>query len=209
VVELQLRAGRPEAMLAHVLTLLDRPGLEECDVTTLLPLLAQACLGLDEVGESRVQSGRALTRARREGMRPVLVEASRVEVAIAMREHRWEDARRSVSEGLTLARDIGFPYGEAGLLRTGLPLWEMPGDGTAAQEQQQQAEDIFRGLGAAGDLPARGGPSRASIAPPPPVDARSCADEWVTPGMDRASGRGGTEAARRYMGWRSDPPRVQ
>jgi len=76
VVELQLRAGRPEAMLAHVLTLLDRPGLEECDVTTLLPLLAQACLGLDEVGEARVQSGRALARARREGMRPVLVEAS-------------------------------------------------------------------------------------------------------------------------------------
>lgn len=152
VMELQLRVWRPGAALAHALPLLDRPGLEECDVTTLLPLLAQAYLQLDEVEEAHRQTEQALTRARREGMRPVLVEALRVDVMIAMREERWEDGRRSLSEGLALAREIGVPYGEARLLRTGASLWEALGHGTAAQEGRQQAEDIFRGLGAAGDV---------------------------------------------------------
>jgi len=63
--ELDILEGRAAAATARLAPLLDRPSLEECDATTLLPVLAWAYLEQGQVDEAAVVVGRALTRARR------------------------------------------------------------------------------------------------------------------------------------------------
>ena len=97
--ELDILEGRPEAARARLVPLLDRPGLEECDVTTLLPVLAWAQLELGQVDEAAENVEQALRRARPEEMRLVLVEALRVRALIALRRERWDEAARSLDGG--------------------------------------------------------------------------------------------------------------
>src|SRR6185437_4542823 len=57
--EIEILEDRPEAARARLAPLLDRPGLEECDVTMLLPVLAWAQLELghaDEAAETVAQA---------------------------------------------------------------------------------------------------------------------------------------------------------
>jgi hypothetical protein len=87
--ELEILEGRPEAARARLAPLLDRPGLEECDVTMLLPVLAWAQLELGQVDLAADAVEQALKRARCEEMRLVLVEALRVQALIALRREQW------------------------------------------------------------------------------------------------------------------------
>ena len=150
--ELDILKGRAEAARARLVPLLDRPGLEECDVTSLLPVLAWAHLELGQVDEAAETVEHSLRRARPEAMRLVLVEALRVQALIALRRERWEEATRSLEEGLELARGMPYPYAEARLLQVSSELHAQRGAQEAARDQLEAARAIFARLGARLDL---------------------------------------------------------
>ena len=151
IAEIEVLEGRPEAASARLVPLLDRPGLEECDVTLLLPVLAWAYLEQGLVAQATSAVAQALARARREHMRLVLVEALRVQALIALRREQWEEAARSLAEGLTLARAMPYPYAEARLLHV-VGLLHIAKDELApARAHLEVALDIFQRLGARWD----------------------------------------------------------
>jgi len=114
--EIEILEGHPAAARDRLVPLLDRPDLEECDVTTFLPVLGWAHLELGDVNQAAREVARALARARPEGMRLVIVEALRVQAMVALRQERWEEAERCLEEGITLARAMPYPAAEARLL---------------------------------------------------------------------------------------------
>jgi tetratricopeptide (TPR) repeat protein len=146
--ELEIREDRPEAAVARLVPLLDRPGLEECDATMLLPVLAWAQLELGQADLAADAVEQAVRRARPEGMRLVLVEALRVQALVALRRERFEAASRSLEEGLELARGMPYPYAEARLLHVQGALHGQQGELEAAREQLEAARAIFARLGA-------------------------------------------------------------
>jgi len=146
--EIEILEDRPEVARARLVPLLDRPGLEECDVTTLLPVLAWAYLEQGRLEEAAATVEQALTRARPEGMRLVLVEALRVQALIALRRERWDEAASSLEEGLTLARAMPYPYAEARLLRVDGLLQGHRGEPGAAQARLEAALSLCQRLGA-------------------------------------------------------------
>jgi tetratricopeptide (TPR) repeat protein len=150
--EIEILEGRAEAARARLAPLLDRPGLEECDVTMLLPLLAWAHLELGQVEPAADTVEQALTRARPEEMRLVLVEALRVQTMVALRREQWEEAARSLEEGLARARALPYPYAEAQLLHLGGLLHLGQGEPEAARERLEAARAICARLGARRDL---------------------------------------------------------
>jgi tetratricopeptide (TPR) repeat protein len=165
--ELEILEGRPDAAAARLRPLLDRPGLEEVDVTMLLPMLAWAELDRGLVEQAAEAIGQALLRCRREGIRLPLVEALRVQALNALHRGNWEDAAFSLDEGLTLARGRPYPYAEARLLHVGGQLHHQKGEPETAREWLAAALTIFRRLGARQDA-ARVEQAVASL-PKPPV----------------------------------------
>jgi tetratricopeptide (TPR) repeat protein/transcriptional regulator with XRE-family HTH domain len=130
--EIDILESRPEAARARLLPLLDRPDLQECDVTLLLPVLAWAHLELDQVDLAAETVEQALARARPEEMQPVLVEALRVRAMIALRQEQWDEVASSLEEGLALARSMPYPFAEARLRELEGLLQAQAGDGDAA-----------------------------------------------------------------------------
>ncbi|HWE63971.1 MAG TPA: transposase, partial [Chloroflexota bacterium] len=148
---IEILEGRPEAARARLLPLLDRPGLRECDVTVLLPVLAWSQVELGRLERATAIIEEALARARPEGMRPVLVEALRVQALIALRRGQWDAATCSLEEGLALARSMPYPYAEARLLQVYGELQAQLGDPNAARERLEAALARFTRLGAQRD----------------------------------------------------------
>jgi len=132
--ELEILEGRAAAARARLVPLLDRAGLEECDVTALLPVLAWAQLELGAVDEAAATVEQALRRARPEEMHLVVVEALRVQALVLLRREQWDEAARSLAEGLALARAMPYPYAEARLLHLDGTLRAQQGEGAAACE---------------------------------------------------------------------------
>jgi tetratricopeptide (TPR) repeat protein len=149
--ELDVLEGRPEAAGARLLPLLDREGLEECDVTALLPVLAWAQLEQGQAEQAAAVVGQALVRARREDMRLVLVEALRVQALIALRQEQRGEAARSLEEGVALVRSMPYPYAEARLLHVYGRLHTLKGEPEVARKRLEAALAIFQRLGARTD----------------------------------------------------------
>ncbi len=151
IAELDVLEGRPEAAAARLEPLRDRPGLEECDVTTLLPMLAWAYLELGRLDESASAVEQALARARPEEMRLVLVEALRVQALVQIRRERWAETACSLEQGLTLARAMPYPYAEARLLHVAGQCDAARGETGPTRERWTEALAIFTRLGARAD----------------------------------------------------------
>ncbi len=113
--EIDILEGRATAARDRLIQLLDREGLEECDVTMFLPTLAWAHLELGQADLAAHTVEQALIRARSEDMRLVLVDALRVQAMIALRREHWKEAAHCLEEGIALARRIQYSYGEARL----------------------------------------------------------------------------------------------
>jgi len=191
--ELDILAGWPEAAVARLTPLLDRPGLEESDVTELLPTLAWAQLEQGHATEADATVERALARARREGMRPVLVEALRVGALVAL--HRGDDdaAARDLREGLALAREMPYPYAEMRLLQVEASLRARRGEDAAARCYAEAARAIQARLGA--DL-------AASRPAPPPATAPIGATPAQVEAADGApEGRGARLSPTERQDW--------
>jgi tetratricopeptide (TPR) repeat protein len=150
--ELDVLEGRPDVAVARLTLLLDRPGLEEFDVTSFLPTLAWAYLELGESAQAEQTIEQALRRARVEQLRLFLVDALRVQAMLACRQERWTQAVDALEEGLALARAMPYPYAEARLLHVYGVVRAQQEKPEAARERLGAALGIFQHLGARMDI---------------------------------------------------------
>ncbi len=116
--EWELLSRRPEAARVQLAPLLEEPGLMVSYSKEALALLAWAYLELDEIDRAQALLARILSTARKERMNPTLVQSLRVHALGLSRPERWEEARNSLEEALTLCRRMGTPYAEAKTLYT-------------------------------------------------------------------------------------------
>jgi tetratricopeptide (TPR) repeat protein/transcriptional regulator with XRE-family HTH domain len=146
--DIDVRAGNAGAAIARLTPLLDRPGLQEHDVTMFLPVLAEAHLLLDSPMEARQVVAEAIARARAGRLRRALVEGLRVQTLVAIRQRQWTDAAWSLEEGLAEAHSMPHVYAKARLLQVKGELHRGQGALQAAREFWEEALAIFRRLGA-------------------------------------------------------------
>jgi tetratricopeptide (TPR) repeat protein/transcriptional regulator with XRE-family HTH domain len=146
--ERDLLEGHPSAVLARLEPLLDRPGLEEQDVTGLLPLLAWAHLELGADQPAEEIAAKAVDRADRHHCRVYLVDALRVHAMVLTRSGHWEEAQSSLESAASLARSMPYPYAEARALSEYGMLHAKKGEPQRARERLEEALMVFRRLGA-------------------------------------------------------------
>ncbi|HZS92214.1 MAG TPA: AAA family ATPase [Chloroflexota bacterium] len=150
--ELDLLQGRPAAARDRLIPLLDRAGLEEMDVTQLLPTLAWAHLELGDVPAAVELAVQAIRRAKAQSLQRALVNALRVQAMVAIRQGQWDEATSALEEGLELARTMPYPYAEARLLHVYGQMHVQTGETEPARERMEAALVIFRRLGARKDI---------------------------------------------------------
>jgi tetratricopeptide (TPR) repeat protein len=150
--ECDILEGQPQAARARLLPLLDRPGLEEWDVTALLPILAWAHLDLGDSALAEDTLTQAFRRARAGNHRLALAEALRVQALLALRQERWVEAERALDEGLALAEQMPYPYAEGRLLHLYGRMHGRKGEPGPARERLEAALRIFQRLGASRDI---------------------------------------------------------
>jgi tetratricopeptide (TPR) repeat protein len=150
--ECDLLVGKPASARAHLAPLLDPDTPQAADVAPLLPLMAWALLDLGEYGEADEVAWQAVARAREQGRQVLLVDALRMAAMVAVRCGRWEVAEDALAEGLSLARQIGYPYGEARLLLHAGELHAQMSQLEPALDRLGAALAIFQRLGARKDV---------------------------------------------------------
>jgi uncharacterized protein HemY len=94
----------------------------------------------------------AVAYARAKSDRLNLVEALRVQALVALRQDHWAEAECTLDEALSLARSMGYPWGEARVLAVCGDLHAGKGDPAAARARLEDALTIFRRLGACKDV---------------------------------------------------------
>lgn len=144
--EIDILRRRPEAALERLIPWLDRPGMEESDVTDFLPVLAWAHLAAGQIGQATEVVEQALARARAQNAMPVVAEALRVQSLIALRQGDWQGAAACLEEGLALARDMPYPYAEARLLTLDGERLSAQGEHDSARGRWEEALNIFQAL---------------------------------------------------------------
>jgi hypothetical protein len=95
--------------------------------------------------------GQDVARAQAAGHRAALVDALWVQAMVATRQGRWEDAERTLEEGLALARSMPCPYAEGRLLHVYGQMHVAKGEPGPARQRLKTALAIFRRLGARKD----------------------------------------------------------
>lgn len=145
--ERDLLEGRPAAALARLAPLLDRPSLEEPDVTGLMALSAWTHLELGDVAAAAELAARAVARARTQQHRFIQPEVLRAAALVAARQGEWASARDSVDEALDLTRAMRYPYAEARVLYVAGQIALEQGDWTQAHTRLPTALAICDSLG--------------------------------------------------------------
>ncbi len=146
-----MRAAPQRRATGSLTPLLDREGLQELDVTTLLPLLVRAYLGLGEVDRAAEMATESVSRARAQGHRIALADALWARGMVATRQGQWDEAAQALQEGLDLAHDISYPYAEARTLETYGAMRLAQGETDMARTRLEAALAIFDRLGACKD----------------------------------------------------------
>jgi len=149
--ELDLQAGCPEAALARLAPLPEHGQHETAMDTEVLWRLAWAYGELGEIARAREVLEPTLARLRAEHLRIALVQALGVAARLAMREGNWPEATRALDEGVSLARAIPYPHGEARLLHLMWLVEGAHGDLGLARAYLKTAHAIFERLGARWD----------------------------------------------------------
>jgi tetratricopeptide (TPR) repeat protein len=114
--------------------------------------MAWALLDMGEVDEAAEVAAQAVSRSREQGRLVLLVDALRVAALVAARQERWEEAEGACQEGLSLARQLGYPYGEARLLQVYGEQRAQIGQPEPARERLEAARAVFGRLGAHKDV---------------------------------------------------------
>jgi tetratricopeptide (TPR) repeat protein/transcriptional regulator with XRE-family HTH domain len=145
--ERELLDGDAAAAHARLAPLLDRPGQQESSVTTLMPMLAWACLAQGEMEQAAAFLEQCSSRAAAEGMRPILVHALRVRGLLHAQQGELDAARAAFAEALALARAMPHPYAEAQALWAEGTTLARCGDHAGAQAALTAALAICARLG--------------------------------------------------------------
>ncbi len=145
--ERELMEGHAQQVRARLEPLLDRPGQQEREVTELLPLLAQAYLDLDDVGQASALAASSVARATAANLRLVLADALRVQASVALRQRRWQDAVDALERALSLSRAMPYPYAEARALYVYGLMHQQKGEPEQARERLAAALTILNRLG--------------------------------------------------------------
>jgi len=121
-------------------------------VVPLLAALARAYVEVDDLDRAEETAGRALTLAEERHQRLYVPEVRRVQGMILARQERWEGAKSSFEEAISLARAMSYPYAEARALYEYGVLRSRQGEPSQARERLEEALAIFRQLGAGKDV---------------------------------------------------------
>jgi transcriptional regulator with XRE-family HTH domain/tetratricopeptide (TPR) repeat protein len=147
IAERDLLAGRAEAVRTYLEPLLDRPGLEECQVLVVLPQLAWALLALGNVTEAEARAMQSCERARAYHYHLWLVDGLWVMAMVRLRQERWEEACALLEEAIALCRAMSYPYAEAKALYIYGHLHAARGESELARQHYQAALTICERLG--------------------------------------------------------------
>ncbi|MBV9281631.1 MAG: AAA family ATPase, partial [Chloroflexi bacterium] len=150
--EREIEEGRPGSARERLMPLLDRPGLEEHDVTFLLPVLAWALLEAGDVVLGARVAQEALTRAISQENRLAQVDGLRVYGMALTRQGRWGEARLATGEAVAVAAGMPYPYAEGRALVERGTASTGAGDIASARADLCHALAIFRSLGAVKDI---------------------------------------------------------
>jgi predicted ATPase/DNA-binding XRE family transcriptional regulator len=139
--ELDLLEGRPAPARRRLEPLLDRPGLEEMQVTEFLPVLAEACAACGDPVEAERVVESAIRRAIAANALLVLAQALVVRGRLLATRGERDAAERDLAEAVRLAHDRRCPYLEARALFN-------RGRISQSRDDLEQAQTIFSRLGA-------------------------------------------------------------
>jgi tetratricopeptide (TPR) repeat protein len=145
--ELDILKGHPEAALAHLQPLLDRPGVDE-DLGFLSPVLAWAYgeLGDTKRAEETVQAAGARTAVSCSPL--VLMYWRRIHGVILAQQEQWEEAGHAFADALSMSQRVPCPYAEARTLSEWARSHLRRGERKRARERSDEALTIFKRLGA-------------------------------------------------------------
>ncbi|HZS86511.1 MAG TPA: AAA family ATPase [Chloroflexota bacterium] len=149
--EVSVLQGRSGDARDRLLPLLAGTPMERRDRAFLLPTLAWAQLELGEVAVAARVAADAVDYARAMSDRINLAEALRVQALVSMRQDHWAGAACSLDEGLSLARAMSYPWGEARVLDTYGQMHLRRGESPQARARLEETLTIFRRLGARKD----------------------------------------------------------
>jgi predicted ATPase/DNA-binding XRE family transcriptional regulator len=145
--ERDLVQGHPELACARLEPLLDRPGQQEIDVTTLLPLLAWAYLDLGDEERAEALVTATMARAAAADMQRTRTNGLRVQALLRTRQGRWDEAQTVLDAALVGYRAMPSPYGEAKALYVYGQLHAAQGEPERARERYAAALAILNRLG--------------------------------------------------------------
>lgn len=195
----ELWNGKPTAALRRLAPLVDREGLEEEQVTSLLPLVAWArfeTATTERETEAAVGlAARSVERARAQKDYIALGDALRVYGRLLSASSRADEAHQALIESIDVSRSLPCPQSEArGLYELGIAYTRASRDSRRAIECLARAADLFRVLGAEADLTRAesvvlqaGGRDVSSVPSAGPTDA-----EWerISPLLPRSARTG-------------------
>jgi tetratricopeptide (TPR) repeat protein/transcriptional regulator with XRE-family HTH domain len=111
--ERDLVTGQKSSAYTRLAPYLSPSQQESVYLKEYLPRLAWAMLEMDRETEARTLLAELVAEAREARMRPILMEALRVQALAWIKEHRWEEAERDLEETLALCQALPNPYAEA------------------------------------------------------------------------------------------------
>jgi DNA-binding SARP family transcriptional activator len=145
---MDLLEGNPEAAVQRMTPMLDRPGLEEADVTNMLPIMAEALMTID-LAQAQVVAENSIARSHAQNDLVSLVDALNARGLVALEAGDTELAEATFVELLTLCRTMSYPYADAQALlgitraRRAARKWDHE-----TAEMLDDAESTFLRLGA-------------------------------------------------------------
>ncbi len=146
--EIDLLQGRPQVARNRLTPLLDRPGLEELQVTEMLPTLAAAYEACGDQQQAEEVVEEAIRRARASNAMIALASALVLRGRWMAAQGNLDTAERDLDEAVGLARDMPYPHFEArGLFEWGV-VCQRAGDLERARERFTKALEILQRLGA-------------------------------------------------------------
>jgi tetratricopeptide (TPR) repeat protein len=156
--EREILEGHPDAACGRLAPLLDAARQYLWGGPKVQAILAWAHLEMGEVAVANEMVGQVVARMRSQGCRLALADALWVQAMVASRQEQWEDAERTLEEGLVLARSMPYPYAEVRLLRAYGQMHVAKGEPVPGRERLEAALAIFRRLGAHKDAERQRGP---------------------------------------------------
>lgn len=145
--ERDLLTGEIASAYTRLAPFLNSSNRESIYIKEYLPRLAWAMLEMGQETRARTLLAEIVDEARAAEMRPVLIEALRVQAMAWMREHRSEEAERVLEETLSLCQALPNPYAEAKTLYVFGHLYLQQGAIEPARQRLEAALGILGKLG--------------------------------------------------------------